>query len=396
MPPRTTKPKTTRTKKKVATKPAPIEHKHAPFGVMLMVAIVALLTIALLLVWREIPVGTRSNPAPTSDVPVVTAPVSSDQTTCEAGGGKWTECGNPCQEKDGEVCVTVCEPQCLCGGVDDWQCPADQTCTDYDSAQGVAGTIGICRSKPAEPPEPTGPVRELPDGMICDELNFTCVYEGVKESTLSNPFTVDGSGIAFENTINWRLLDADGNVLESGFATTDAADIGQPGDFQIRSFLLTVPKTSTGTLEVFESSAKDGTPIHVVSVPVIFSRLTMMSRIFLRAFSDDADCSLVNQLEVSVPRSGLPVETSLSLLLKMGELQPEQTVIPNGTRLESLSVSGGTANVVLSPELESYGGGSCNVQAIRSQIETTLKQFSSVRNVVISVIGKTPEETLQP
>ncbi|MCR4256621.1 MAG: GerMN domain-containing protein, partial [Candidatus Uhrbacteria bacterium] len=243
---------------------------------------------------------------------------------------------------------------------------------------------------------PTGPVRTRPEGMICDDLNFICVYEAAKDSTLSNPFTVDGSGIAFENTVSWRLLDADGAVLETGFTTADAPDIGQPGDFQIRGFILTVPETATGTLEVFESSAKDGQPIHVLRIPVIMPRTTMTSRVFLRAVPAETDCSIVNQLELTVPRSNLPVETSLQLLLKMGELRPEQTIIPPQTRLVSLSVSGGTAKIVLSPELESYGGGSCNVLAIRSQIETTLKQFSSIRNVEISVPGKPSEETLQP
>lgn len=394
MPPRTSKPASA--KKKTTTASAPVQQTHAPFSIVFMVAIVAMLTVALLLIWRELPIGTKPSPETTSTPPVATAPASEEQTSCESAGGKWTECGNPCHGKPGEVCITQCEAQCLCGGADGWTCPKDQVCTDYEQAEGASEAIGVCRSELPEPPAPTGPVRERPEGMVCDDLNFICVYEAARDSTLTNPFTVDGSGIAFENTISWRLLDANKNVLETGFTTADAADIGQPGDFQIRGFILSVPETATGTLEVFESSAKDGQPIHVLSIPVTLPRVAMTSRIFLRGVPTDTDCSVVNQLELTVPRSNLPVETSLQLLLKMGELRPEQTSIPKGTRLESLSVSGGTAKVVLSPELESYGGGSCNVLSIRSQIETTLKQFSSIRNVEISVPGKAPEETLQP
>lgn len=393
MPPRTSK--SSSAKKKTTVKPASVQPSHAPFSIVFMVAIVAMLTVALLLIWRELPIG--SKPAPKADpTPVVTAPASPKQTACEAAGGTWTECGNPCHGKPGEVCITSCEAQCLCGGADGWMCPENQVCTDYEQPEGATEAIGVCRDKPAEPPAPTGPVRERPQGMICDDLNFLCVYEAAKDSTLTNPFTVDGSGIAFENTVSWRLLDANGVVLETGFTTADAPDIGRPGDFQIRGFILSVPQTATGTLEIFESSAKDGKPIHVLSVPVLLPRTTMTSRVFLRAVPTETDCSVVNQLELTVPRSNLPVETALRLLLKMGELRPEQTAIPKGTRLESLAVSGGTANVVLSPELEDYGGGSCNVQAIRAQIETTLKQFSSIRNVEISVPGKPAEETLQP
>ncbi len=392
MPPRSSK--ATRSKKKAAPA-APPEQTHASFSIVFMVAIVAMLTVALLLIWRELPIGTR--PAPEAPAaPVVTAPPSAEQTACESAGGKWTECGNPCHGKPGEVCITQCEPQCLCGGDEGWSCPKDQVCTDFETVEGMAETVGVCRETPPEPPAPAGPARDTPEGMVCDELNFICVYEGARGSTLSNPFLVDGNGIAFENTISWRLLDAKGEELESGFVTAKAPEIGQPGEFQIRGFMLAVPQTATGTIEVFESSAKDGQPVHVLRIPVLLPRQTMTSRVYLRAVPTETDCSIVNQLELPVPRSNLPVETSLRLLLKMSELRPEHTAIPKGTRLESLSVSNGTANVVLSPELESYGGGSCNVEAIRSQIETTLQQFSSVRNVVISVPGKSPEETLQP
>lgn len=398
MPPQTSKPKRSSVKRsapKATSASSSAGATHAPFGIVFMVAIVAMLTVALLLIWRELPVRTLpSEPAPPA--PVVTAPVSAEQTSCESAGGKWTDCGNPCHGKPGEVCITVCEPQCLCGGTDGWACPKEQVCADFEPAEGAPGAIGVCRPEPKRPTTPIGPIRTRPEGMICDENNYICVYEAVRNSVLTNPFTVDGSGIAFENTINWRLLDGNGKLLESGYATADAPEIGTPGDFRIRAFILSMPETPTGTLQVFEASAEDGRDLHLVNIPVSLPRQAMTSRVYLRAVPTETDCSVVNQLEASVPRTTLPVETSLQLLLRMSDLRPEQTVIPKGTRLISLSVANGTANVVLSSELESYGGGSCNVQAIRAQIETTLKQFSTIRNVVISVPGKTPDETLQP
>jgi hypothetical protein len=246
------------------------------------------------------------------------------------------------------------------------------------------------------------PIRERPAGMICDDLNFICVDDSVENSLLSSPFNVSGSGIAFENTINWRLLDGNGRELERGFVTANAPEIGEPGDFEIRAFILSVPETATGTLEVLEYSAKDGRPIHVGSIPVRLPRQTMSVKIFLPKTPVGMDCSAVQPFEIDVPRSILPIETSLRALLEAERFVSEHFIyvtdryIPEGAQLVSLNVSGGTATAVFSPELENYGGGSCNVQAIRAQIETTLKQFASVRNVVIQVEGKTPEETLQP
>ncbi|MFP3868831.1 MAG: GerMN domain-containing protein [Desulfobacteraceae bacterium] len=45
--------------------------------------------------------------------------------------------------------------------------------------------------------------------------------------------------------------------------------------------------------------------------------------------------------------------------------------------------------------LEYRVAGSCRVQAIRAQIEHTLRQFPTVTEVVISINGKT-EEILEP
>lgn len=183
----------------------------------------------------------------------------------------------------------------------------------------------------------------------------------------------------------------------------NAPDVGQPGDFEIRDFILTVPETPTGTLEVLEYSAKDGSPTHVVSIPVRLPQQSMNVKFYLGPETVGEDCGEVLPVTETVVRTNLPVEATLRKLLseKSGTIDQETrsgyvTNIPEGTRLVSLNVSGGTATVILSPELESYGGGSCRVTAIRAQIKQTLKQFSSVRNVVISVEGKTAEETLQP
>ncbi len=177
---------------------------------------------------------------------------------------------------------------------------------------------------------------------------------------------------------------------------THAPDVGIPGPFEIRGFILSVPKTSTGSLVLYESSAKDGTPIHLVKIPVQLPTASMKTKFYMPSGST-TDCSAVVPVDLDVARSGLPVETALRALLSVGPTMSSlRSAIPAYTRLISLKVSGGTATIVLSSELQNYGGGSCNVEAIRSQIEFTLKQFPSVKNVVISQEGKTPAETLQP
>ena len=63
--------------------------------------------------------------------------------------------------------------------------------------------------------------------------------------------------------------------------------------------------------------------------------------------------------------------------------------------LLSLNISNTTAFADFSGEIHAYGGGSCRVDAIRSQITNTLKQFPGIEEVIISVDGER-ECILQP
>lgn len=71
------------------------------------------------------------------------------------------------------------------------------------------------------------------------------------------------------------------------------------------------------------------------------------------------------------------------------------TTINPGVVINSLSIENGVAKVDFSDELEKAVGGSCRVSLIRKQIEETLKQFSTISQVLISINGRT-EDILQP
>lgn len=322
--------------------------------------------------WLQLPESEQaSNPPEQNTRPLE---INQEKEECIKSGDVWVDCGLPKGCVAGQPCAEVCVPQCV--------------------ARSEQAPEPVAREEQIT--EPTTPIREQPAGTICDAGNFICVDQEISNDELSSPFVAKGSGIAFENTINYRLLDGNGNTLIEGFTMAQAPDVGQPGVFEIRDFILSEVKTTTGTLEVFEYSAKDGTPIHQARVPVTLPKATMKTKFYLPS-NDANDCGSVVSFEREVARSSLPVETALRALLKFGpSINSKQSAIPEKTRLISVKVSAGTATVILSPELSNYGGGSCNIEAIRAQIETTLKQFSSVKNVVIIEQGKSAEETLQP
>lgn len=250
----------------------------------------------------------------------------------------------------------------------------------------------------------TSTVVDIPErrkGMLCDESDSICVPQSYKDQLIGNPLLVNGDAIAFEGTVSWKLIEGNGGKeVMNGFTTARQPDVGRPGPFEIRAFFPAtyVPATSDATLMLFEESARDGSPIHVLRVPMKLSRQTTIVKIH-SVTGDGKNCSDTRAITTNIPKTSLPVEASIRRLLELRPTQenPEQvTAIPQGTRLVSLKLTNGVLTLVFSRELENYGGGSCNVAAIRAQIEKTAKEFSAVRRVQISVEGKTPEETLQP
>jgi len=71
------------------------------------------------------------------------------------------------------------------------------------------------------------------------------------------------------------------------------------------------------------------------------------------------------------------------------------TAIPEGTQLKSLEIKNGVAYANFNEKLNQGVGGSCSTDRIRSQIENTLKQFPTVKSVVIQVNGSA-NDVLQP
>jgi immunoglobulin-like protein involved in spore germination/sporulation and spore germination protein len=84
---------------------------------------------------------------------------------------------------------------------------------------------------------------------------------------VSSPVTVSGTANVFEATVSMRVLDAAGRELARAF-TTATCGTGCRGTYS-RTIRYSVPYEQRGTIEVYESSAEDGSPLHLVRIPVI-------------------------------------------------------------------------------------------------------------------------------
>ena len=136
---------------------------------------------------------------------------------------------------------------------------------------------------------------------------------------------------------------------------------------------------------------KNYTPSTDIKVKVFFGNIKKNPQAF--------DCTLVYGVERNIKKTPDFIKQTVEELLK-GPLEEEKkegyfsSINPN-VKINSLVIKDGIAYIDFDPTLEQAVGGSCRVAAIRSQIVTTLKQFPEIKDVVISINGRT-EDILQP
>ena len=81
------------------------------------------------------------------------------------------------------------------------------------------------------------------------------------------PFTVSGEARVFENQFNYRIKDSTGKTLKEGTVYAKAKDVGEFGAFEIKVTSLKTTDTKI-VFELFDKSAKDGSEIDKVIVPL--------------------------------------------------------------------------------------------------------------------------------
>jgi Immunoglobulin-like domain of bacterial spore germination len=122
---------------------------------------------------------------------------------------------------------------------------------------------GAPKPSPRPPEGTTSPTSEPTDGT----KPAIVVTQPASGDEVASPVTISGTADVFEATVHMRVLNSGGLPVAERF-TTATCGSGCRGEFSTElSFF--VEKTQDGTIEVFESSAEDGSPINVVTVPVV-------------------------------------------------------------------------------------------------------------------------------
>ena len=100
-----------------------------------------------------------------------------------------------------------------------------------------------------------------------DETPIILVESPLPDETVSSPIRATGTANTFEATFEYDVVGPDGKVLATHFVTATSGS-GTRGtfDFTTKPF----SATGDGALVVYELSAKDGSRIHEVRIPLHF------------------------------------------------------------------------------------------------------------------------------
>jgi immunoglobulin-like protein involved in spore germination len=137
-------------------------------------------------------------------------------------------------------------------------------CSGVEDVGDVLDPSGSPTTSASPTSEPTEEPSLEPSGGVEPAI---VVRTPVAGDEVASPVTVAGTADVFEATVSIRILDANGQELAAAF-TTATCGTGCRGKYSERVFFF-AEERQDGTIEVFESSAMDGSPLNVVRIPVV-------------------------------------------------------------------------------------------------------------------------------
>ncbi|MDQ2912219.1 MAG: GerMN domain-containing protein [Chloroflexota bacterium] len=145
----------------------------------------------------------------------------------------------------------------------------DRTPLRFVRLLGRSVTVGLDDARPWRLFTLSNPARIVidiggPTQAVSDRI---AVYQPRPGATVTRDLQLTGAARVFEASVSWRLKDSSGREAASGHFLASLGSSAVWGTFDTR---IAIPASVSGTvtLEVFEASAKDGSPLGVVAIPL--------------------------------------------------------------------------------------------------------------------------------
>ena len=268
----------------------------------------------------------------------------------------------------------------------------------------------VMESYPRQCKTPDGKTFTEDIGNELEKLDLIKTTNPRPNQTIENPLSIKGEARGlwfFEASFPIKLYDGKGNLLGTAIAQAQ-------GDWMTENFVqfranleFSFSTTQKGVL-VLEKDNPSGLSENAdeLRIPVVFKSFIsaediMKVKVYFNNDRMDPEfsCNKVFPVEREIIKTQAVARAALEELLKGASEKEESegffTSINPGVKIQRLTIENETAKVDFDEQMEFQMGGSCRVAAIRAQITETLKQFPSVKNVIISINGRT-EDILQP
>lgn len=278
----------------------------------------------------------------------------------------------------------------------------------------VKAGYSVMESFPRQCKTPDGKAFTEYIGNEIEKINLIKVTNPRPNQVIESPLMITGEARGywyFEASFPAELIDANGErIFITPVMTTEE---WMTENFVSFKTILTfpVPKTETGKL-ILHKDNPSGLPEHddKLIIPVKFLSFNPNApdygvqektsfNVYFGNSALGAECEKVLPVKREVPKTAAVGRAAIEELLR-GPTEEEKnmgyvTMINSGVKINFLSIENGVAKIDFSKELDEQIGGSCRVAGISAQIRETLKQFPTVKDVIISVDGRT-EDILQP
>lgn len=140
----------------------------------------------------------------------------------------------------------------------------------------------------------------------------------------------------------------------------------------------------------------------LLSVKGLENQETMTIKVYFGDTIDAQSCHTPSYIERIIPKTTAVARAAIEELLKgptdAEKLQDYWTGLRPGISIKSISIENGVAYLDLSStlSLNDSNKGTCGATIVIKQIENTLKQFSTIKSVVIKVNGQPAENSIDP
>ncbi len=218
-------------------------------------------------------------------------------------------------------------------------------------------------------------------------------------ATVTSPIVVEGFADVSDNTLFWRVRDADGTEQANGSTTTHTEERDAFGTFQVEIFLPALTQKDF-ILELYDRSRTDDSEQDLISLPL---RLLSTNVTTLDAFFPEANqtgvhaCDAVFPLARSVAQTSAVARASLRALVD-GLTDAERasgyvSALPMGFAINAVALSGGRVTVDVNETVLRVSV--CQQKKIYAQIKQTLLQFPGIDDLTITIDGD-PDRVFAP